>query len=83
MSSWGNWYWPTLLIGWLVVFLPAELFALFTNAHNTLSAWVWRVLRVVPNQDWLKWNAEDYLIFGCWLVMLTWLTAHFFFGRFR
>lgn len=83
MATWGAWYWTTVLAAGLAAVLPAEFIALFTNSANTLSAWVWRILHVVPNQDWLKWSAEDYLVFGCWCIMVSWLTAHFFFGRFR
>ncbi len=80
--TWGVWYWPTLLSVLLVGFLPAEIYGLVTNPGNTLSAWVWRALKIARNQDWTAWSATDYLVFGCWVVLVTWLTAHFFFGRF-
>lgn len=82
-ATWGNWYWVVWLAVLLAGFLPAEIFGLVSNTSNTLSAWVWRMLKVMPNQDWVSWTAEDFLVFGCWLVLVSWLTGHFFFGRFR
>lgn len=43
---WGNWYWPAGLIAASVAFIVPELYALFTNANNTLSDYCWRELHV-------------------------------------
>jgi hypothetical protein len=83
VASWGAWYWPAWLAVVAAGFLPAEIYGLCTNSENTLSAWVWRALRITSNQDWVKWSAADYLVFGGWVILVTWLTGHFFFGRFR
>jgi hypothetical protein len=81
-ATWGNTVWPIWLGVAVTVFLGFEIWALKTNAANTLSAWVWRSLQISRNQSPLQWGASDYLTFGVWLVLFTWLTFHFFFGRF-
>ena len=81
--TWGVWYWPTWLLVLLFGFLPAEIYALCTDWGNSLSAWVWRALKIAKNESWTSWSAADFLTFGAWLVLVTWLTGHFFFGRFR
>lgn len=82
VPTWGAWYWPVWLCVLLAGFLPAEIYGLCTGSANTLSAWVWRALHIVRDESWAQWSAADYLTFGCWLVLVTWLTGHFFFGRF-
>jgi hypothetical protein len=45
MVTWGNWWWPSFLIGTFLAFIIPELFALFTqtstHTDNTLSGWTW------------------------------------------
>lgn len=43
---WGYYYWPSWLSVVSLTFLPAELFALFTNHANTLSDYAWHELNV-------------------------------------
>jgi hypothetical protein len=43
---WGNTYWPAGLIAAFAAFAVPELYALFTNAQNTLSDYCWRELSV-------------------------------------
>jgi len=78
---WGNWYWPA----WLVIFtgtlLGPEIYALSARPQNTLSEWVWKQLQVSKEQQ-LPWTAAHFLVFGVWLVLVVWLTWHFFFRRF-
>lgn len=81
--TWGSWYWPGLLFGWFVLFLPAEIFALVNGWQNTLSNWVWTELGVTAHHGIFTWSALDYLVFGAWIVTATWLTGHFFFGIWR
>lgn len=77
---WGNKYWPIWLSVMVVSFLAPEIYALTTNSVNTLSDWVWRSLNVTKNQQ--DWTAAHFLVFGVWLVLVIWLTFHFFFRRF-
>lgn len=81
-ATWGNTVWPTWLSVFIGLFLAAELYALKTNSANTLSAWVWRILQISRNEPISAWGAGDFLTFGVWVVLFTWLTFHFFFGRF-
>jgi hypothetical protein len=81
-ATWGNWYWPAGLIAILAWFLPAEIYGLVNNSANTLSAWVWRSLKIARDMSMLEWSATDFLVFGAWLTLVVWLTGHFFFGRF-
>lgn len=46
MITWGLTYWPFAMIIVSAVFLPAEIYALFTNPANTLSDYCWRELDV-------------------------------------
>jgi len=82
-ATWGNTVWPVWLGGLVIgIFLVFEIYALKTNSANTLSAWVWRTLQISRNETPAEWGASDYLTFGAWVVLVTWLTFHFFFGRF-
>lgn len=80
VATWGNWYWPIYLTV-MALGLSPEIYALATNARNTLSDWVWTELKVSVDQQ-LPWTAAHFLVFGFWLVIVTWLTWHFFFRRF-
>jgi hypothetical protein len=80
--TWSIWYWPVFLGGILLAFLPAEIYGLATGGQNSLSNWVWQHLKIATNESIGNWSALDYLIFGLWVVLITWLTAHFFFRRF-
>ena len=44
--SWGLVYWPFAMVIMSAVFLPAEIWALFTNPANTLSEYCWHELNV-------------------------------------
>lgn len=76
-------YWPTWLCLFLGTFLIREIWALASGrAGDTLSDWVWRALRITQNETPSAWSATDYLIFGAWIVVFSWLTWHFFFRKF-
>lgn len=77
---WGKVYWPLWLTVVTLSLLGPEIYALATNANNTLSDWVWRQLNVTRNQQ--DWTAAHFLVFGVWLTLVIWLTFHFFFRRF-
>jgi len=83
MPGWGSWYWPSWLLVSVAAFLGPEIFALVTDWRDTLSNWVWTVLKISGHESMAAWNATDYLVFGCWLVLVTWLTGHFFYGIWR
>jgi hypothetical protein len=80
-STWGAWYWWIWISVATVTLLGPETYALITNPRNTLSDWVWDKLSV-PVGEQLPWTAAHYLVFGAWLVLMSWLTFHFFFRRF-
>lgn len=79
---WGARFWPVFLLAATVVGVGAEIVALVTNPRNTLSFWVWNALKVQRDIDPWNWSATQFLIFGIWIVTVTWLTFHFFFHRF-
>jgi hypothetical protein len=78
--TWGKLLWPIWLTLVTLTFLVPEIYALITNANNTLSDWIWRLLNVSRNQQ--DWTAAHFLVFGVWLTLVVWLTFHFFFRRF-
>lgn len=76
-------YWPIWLAATIVSFLVYEIYALATgHPENTLSDWVWRVLKIGKNASFANWTAADFLTFGVWMTLFIWLTFHFFFRRF-
>jgi hypothetical protein len=79
-ATWGTWYWPAFLATFAVLLLVPEVWALITNAGNTLSGWVWRALHVTtPSPVW-DWDAARLLSFGVWCVLVFWLSEHFWWG---
>jgi hypothetical protein len=72
---WGNWYWRIYLALFTTAFLGPEIYALSSNASNTLSDFVWRTLK--PN------SAVWYLSLGLWVTLTSWLVFHFWFRRYR
>lgn len=76
-------YWPVWLAATLAAFGVREVWALASrHPGGTLSDWVWRVLKVAVNKPISDWSAGHFLVFGAWLVLVAWLTLHFFFRRF-
>lgn len=82
-TTWGQYYWPVFLGVLALALLGPEIYALVTNPHNTLSDWVWTELHVTKDSRWWNWSAAQFLTFGCWCVVVFWLTWHFWFYRFR
>lgn len=73
-------YWPAWLLLATGTLLVREVWALVTHrAQDTLSDWVWHVLQITKHEPMALWNATDFIVFGCWLTLVTWLTYHFFF----
>lgn len=81
VPTWGLWYWPVWLVVMLTTLAIPEFYALFTNTQNTQSAWVWRELDVTTDTP-KPWTAVHYLFFGLWLVIMSWLTFHYFWRKF-
>ena len=78
----GAW-WPSWLGLSAGLFLLREVWALASGRpQDTLSYWVWRILAITQNEPLADWNATDYLVCGCWLVLVSWLTFHLFGRRF-
>lgn len=83
METWGAVYWPIFLISTTCAFLTAEIYALVTTGGpNTLSEWVWLRLNVTSHEKMSQWSALDFLAFGQWCTLVSWLTWHFFFHDF-
>jgi hypothetical protein len=81
IATWGPWYWGVSLCWIFALIMGPEVYALFTNPRNTLSDTIWTWLSVTTEQQ-NPWTAAHFLVFGGWLVLVTWLTFHFFFRRF-
>ena len=81
-ATWGYWYWPVWFMGVFVTLLVPEIYALMTNVHNTNSYWVWDALQVQKVSSPIPWTAAHFLVFGAWLVVMIWLTFHYFFRKF-
>ena len=64
---WGDKYWPVFLSVTTVFFVIPEMFALLTNAYNTLSWYAWHKLNlsvsVAQGMDTVAW----------WGSLITWL----------
>jgi hypothetical protein len=79
-ETWGNDYWPWALLAVVLIIMIPETIALATNAANTLSDWVWRVLHVNPGGGAISgWTFLHYAFFVLWVGLFVWLTYHFFF----
>jgi hypothetical protein len=82
-SHWAIWYWPIWLFVFVGAFLGPEVYALVSGKpQNTLSWWVWRMLKVSTGERVSQWTAADFLTFGIWMTLFVWLTFHFFLRRF-
>ena len=76
-------WWPVWLAAGAATFLLREVWALASGRpQDTLSDWTWHILKIAKNEPMSAWSAADFLTFGCWLVLVTWLTWHLWFRRF-
>lgn len=76
-------YWPAWAAAAVTALLLREVWALASvRPQDTLSDWVWRVLRISRDTQVTDWTAAQYLTFGTWVVFMSWLTFHLFFHRF-
>lgn len=76
-------WWPTWLLAAVSLFLLREIWALASGRPgDTLSWWVWRNLGIMVGERPENWTAGAFLTFGLWIVLVVWLTFHFWFRRF-
>jgi hypothetical protein len=76
--TWGKYLWPSTLSVLFVAIVIPEIIALVTDDQNTLSYWVWTQLHATAREPMSQWTAVHFLFFGLWLVLVIWLTYHFF-----
>ena len=76
-------YWP-LWLGMLAgTLLLREVWALARGrSRDTLSYWIWAHLRITDSERISQWTAADFLTFGVWIVLVLWLTFHFWLHKF-
>lgn len=77
--SWGNRYWPVFLIVVSIAFLIPELYALATNAYNTLSDYAWRELNVTRAFEFTMHSVAWYASLSAWLLFVVVITLHIWF----
>lgn len=76
-----SWYW----LAWLLAFIVPELWAVFTNANNTLSDAVWFLEGENFNApfDFGMWTDVHWAIAGIVWLLFLWLSLHLPFGLLR
>ena len=47
LRDWMAWYWPAMLVSWILMFAIPEAIALL-HGGMTLSEWVWRATKAWP-----------------------------------
>jgi hypothetical protein len=78
VNKW-SWFWLIWFSVSILTFLVAEVWALCTDWHNTLSENVWKLESFRTGQDVFHWTAGHTLFAGVWILMTVWLTGHFLF----
>ena len=78
-ATWGPHYWPWFLSAAALAFLVPEIYALATNAKNTLTDYSRDSLHVLPGQAFTAHTAAWVLTLGAWLLVTGWLTGHIWF----
>lgn len=73
---WGNTYWPAGLIALAVAFGIPELYALFTDADNTLSDYCWRELGVNVMFGHGVHTAAWWASLALWVLFVAVITLH-------
>lgn len=81
--TWGLWYWPAFILTTLVLFAPAETYALMTNPQNTLSDFAWREFGFPQSGDSLMFTAAWYFSFAGYIAITVFLGIHIWFERLR
>lgn len=78
-------YWMAWAAVTFLSFIIPEVWALFTNVHNTLSDNVWRMEQFLPGSGVgiASWSVLHFLFIGMLLLMDVWLLGHFGWGLWR
>ena len=77
MPTWGLIYWPTFLTVTGLLFLPAELFALFFNqVQNTLSDYCWHELDVTRALTFDAHGVAWWVSLIMWVMFVVAITLH-------
>jgi len=89
MADFFKWLWsaPVYWSLWLGTLagglLLREVWALASGrSKDTLSYGVWFNLHITSHERVSQWTAADFLTFGVWIVLVSWLTFHFWLHRF-
>lgn len=80
MNAW-SWYW----LAWVAAFLGPELYAVFSNAADSLSENVWHLEDLNKSQpfDFAMWTDVHWAVACLVWVLFLWLSLHIPFGLFR
>lgn len=74
-------YWLAWFAASFLTFIGPEVYVLVTGRSQlTLSAYIWRMEELVPDQPIWLWPAAHFLIGGALGIVLIWLIGHFLFG---
>jgi hypothetical protein len=77
-NYWALWFW-----GLLATFLVRESWAIKSKRiEDTFSFWVWEHLKIHSGEGIGQWTAVDFLTFGLYVVLFSWLTFHFWWHKF-
>lgn len=81
MITWGMVYWPVGLCVVSLLFILAELYALFTNGANTLSWFCWHELNVSTALHFqpVAHHAAWWLSLVAWVIFTVVITLHIWF----
>jgi hypothetical protein len=76
-------YWPAWLGTLACTFVLREVWALASGRPiDTFSYWIWAHLHITVSERVSQWTAADFLTFGVWVVVVLWLTFHFWLHKF-
>lgn len=82
MKTWADWYWLAWLGAVFGMFLPVELWAVFSGrSYDTLSdtMWKWTNVDLGHPFDFLRWTWPHWLL----AIFMCWLTVHLVWGLLR
>ena len=79
VPTWGLIYWPIGMVIVSLIFLPAELYALFTNSANTLSDYSWHELGIDKAVHVSYHTLAWYLSIISWALFVIIITGHIWF----
>ena len=74
--TWGLTYWPIGMVIVFLTFMPAEIYALLTNAQNTLSDYCWHELDVTKALEISGHGVAWWLSLVMWGFFVVAITLH-------